>query len=160
MTLWAALAGGLAGTIVLTTALGGASAMGLTRIDLPFLLGTALTSNRARARLLGFLLHTVSGLAFAAIYFIVFLTIGHSGWLLGALFGAVHGLFSVTILVNIMLPAVHPLMGSAFTAANSTPLLEPPGFLMLNYGRSTPIVTILAHIAYGAIIGGFLGMGS
>ncbi len=160
MTFWAAMAGGFAGTTVLTTALGGASALGLTRIDLPFLLGTALTPNRARARLLGYLLHTVFGLAFAAIYFLVFLTIGRSGWLLGALFGVVHGLFSVTTLVNILLPAVHPLMGTSFSAANSTPLLEPPGFLMLNYGRSTPTVTILAHVAYGAIIGGFISMSS
>ncbi len=160
MTFWAAMAGGFAGTTVLTSALGGASAMGLTRIDLPFLLGTAVTSNRAKARMLGYLLHTVFGLAFAAIYFAVFASIGRSGWLLGALFGVVHGLFSATTLVNILLPAVHPLMGSPFTAADSTPLLEPPGFLMLNYGRSTPIVTILAHIAYGAIIGGFLSMSS
>ncbi len=158
MTLWSAIAGGLAGTLVLTTALSGASKMSLTRMDLPFLLGTAVTSHRARAKMLGFLLHLLFGLAFAVIYFAVFVTIHRSGWLLGALFGVVHGLFSVTTLVNVLLPAVHPLMGSTFTAADSTPLLEPPGFLMLNYGRSTPVVTLLAHIAYGAIIGGFVGM--
>ena len=32
-------------------------------------------------------------------------------------------------------------------------LIEPPGFLMLNYGRSTFAVTLLAHMAYGAMIG-------
>ena len=32
----------------------------------------------------------------------------------------------------------------------SSPLIEPPGFLMLNYGRSTFLVTLAAHIAYGA----------
>ncbi len=158
MTFWGAIAGGLAGTMVLTTALSGASKMSLTRMDLPFLLGTALTADRAKARMAGFLLHLLFGLGFAVIYFAVFVTIGTSGWLLGGLFGAVHGLFSVTTLVNVLLPAVHPLMGSTFTAADSTPLLEPPGFLMLNYGRSTPVVTVLAHIAYGAIIGGFLSM--
>ena len=46
-------------------------------------------------------------------------------------------------------------MGSELSAADSSPLLEPPGFLMLNYGRGTPIATLLAHIAYGAIVGGF-----
>jgi hypothetical protein len=25
---------------------------------------------------------------------------------------------------------------------------------MLNYGRSTPLVTLIAHIAYGAMVGG------
>jgi hypothetical protein len=158
MSVWSAIAGGFAGTVVLTTALSGASALGLTRMDLPFLLGTALTANRAKARVVGFLLHLLFGLGFALMYFAVFAAIGRGGWLLGALFGVVHALFSLTTLVNGLLPAVHPLMGTTFTAADSTPLLEPPGFLMLNYGRGTPIVTVLAHIAYGAIIGGFVGM--
>ena len=35
-------------------------------------------------------------------------------------------------------------------------LLEPPGFMMLNYGRSTPIVIVLAHVIYGAIIEAFV----
>jgi hypothetical protein len=38
-------------------------------------------------------------------------------------------------------------MGSTLSAADSSPLLEPPGFLMRNYGRGTPIATLLAHIA-------------
>jgi hypothetical protein len=40
-------------------------------------------------------------------------------------------------------------------AAGTAPLLEPPGFLLLNYGRQTPVVTVLAHVAYGALVGGF-----
>jgi GH15 family glucan-1,4-alpha-glucosidase len=32
---------------------------------------------------------------------------------------------------------------------------EPPGFLLLNYGRQTPLVTVLGHIVYGAIVGSF-----
>jgi hypothetical protein len=51
-------------------------------------------------------------------------------------------------------------MASPATAANSTALLEPPGFLMLNYGPQTPIVNVLAHIAYGAIVGGFIQLAS
>jgi hypothetical protein len=47
-------------------------------------------------------------------------------------------------------------MGSPLTGAASSPLLEAPGFLMLNYGRQTPLVTILGHIAYGTIVGGFI----
>ena len=38
---------------------------------------------------------------------------------------------------------------SSESAANSSPLLEPPGFLLRNYGRGTPTATLLAHIAYG-----------
>jgi hypothetical protein len=29
---------------------------------------------------------------------------------------------------------------------------------MLNYGRGTPIATLLAHIAFGAIVGGFISV--
>jgi len=46
-------------------------------------------------------------------------------------------------------------MGTTMSAADSAPLLESPGFLLLNYGRATPTVTILAHIAYGALVGVF-----
>jgi hypothetical protein len=51
-------------------------------------------------------------------------------------------------------------MGSTRSAADSTPLLEPPGFLMRNYGPGTLVATLLAHIAYGAIVGGFIALGS
>ena len=49
MSIWGALAGGFVGTLVLTTALRTANELGLTRVDLPFLLGTAFTA-RSRAR--------------------------------------------------------------------------------------------------------------
>ena len=35
-------------------------------------------------------------------------------------------------------------------------LLEPPALFAQNYGRRTVAVTLLAHVAYGAILGGFL----
>ena len=154
MSIWGALAGGFVGTLVLTTALRTANELGLTRVDLPFLLGTAFTGDRARAKALGYLLHLVAGEVFALIYYAIFAAIDTSGWALGALFGVLHGTVSATALVGILLPVVHPRMGSVLSAADSSPLLEPPGFLMRNYGRGTPIATVLAHIAYGAIVGG------
>jgi RsiW-degrading membrane proteinase PrsW (M82 family) len=30
--------------------------------------------------------------------------------------------------------------------------------MMLNYGRSTPLVTIASHAAYGAIVGRFISL--
>jgi hypothetical protein len=158
MSIWGAVAGGFIGTLVLTTALRTANELGLTRVDLPFLLGTAVTGDRARAKALGYLLHLVAGEVFALIYYAIFAAIDTSGWLLGALFGLLHGVVSATALVSILLPVVHPRMGSALSAADSRPLLEPPGFLMRNYGRGTPIATLLAHIAYGAIVGGFVSL--
>lgn len=158
MTVWGALTGGVAGTLVLTTALRGASELGWTRIDLPFLLGTALSRNRVQAKAIGYALHFAFGVLFALVYFAIFLAIGRAGWWLGAVFGLVHALFAGTALVNILLPLLHPRMANPLTAAGSAPLLEAPGFLLTNYGRSTPLVTVLAHIAYGAIVGGFVSL--
>jgi hypothetical protein len=158
MSVSGALAGGFVGTLVLTTALRTANELGLTRVDLPFLLGTALTGDRARAKAVGYLLHLVAGEMFALIYYAIFSAIDTSGWALGALLGLLHGIVSATALVNVLLPTLHPRMGSTLSATDSHPLLEPPGFLLRNYGRGTPIVTLLAHVAYGAIVGGFASM--
>jgi hypothetical protein len=158
MSVWAAVAGGFAGTLVLTTALRAGNELGLTRMDLPFLLGTAFSADRTRAKAIGYLLHFLAGVMFALVYYALFLAIGHSGWWLGAAFGLVHGLFSGTALVNTLLPLIHPRMGTPSTAAPEVALLEPPGFLMLNYGPRTPLVSLAAHIAYGAVVGGFVAL--
>ena len=159
MSVWGALAGGFVGTLVFTTAMRGASELHLTRMDLPFLLGTAITTDRRRAKALGYLAHFGFGLLFAPGYYALFRAIDRDGWLIGAFFGLLHGLFAATALVNVLLPAFHPRMGTTFTASDSTPLLEPPGFLIRNYGRATLAITLLAHIAYGAIVGGFTALG-
>lgn len=160
MSVWGALAGGFAGTIVLTTVLRAGTELRLTRIDLPFLLGTALTADRIRAKALGYLLHFAFGLVFALVYYAIFTAIGRAGWWLGALFGLGHGLFSGSALVNVLLPVVHPRMGSPETTARTSALLEPPGFLMRNYGIRTPLVSMLAHILYGTLVGAFAALGS
>jgi hypothetical protein len=156
VSVWAALAGGFAGTVVLTTAMAAGSQLRLTRIDIPFLLGTVFSEDRARARVVGYALHFVAGVAFALVYYAAFVVLGRAGWALGLLLGLVHALFAGTTLVNVLLPVVHPRMGTPTSAADSSPLLEPPGFMLLNYGRATPIVTVLGHLAYGAIVGAFV----
>lgn len=155
--IWGALAGGFLGTIVLTTILRGASELRLTRIDVPFLLGTALTIDRVRAKALGYALHFAFGLLFALAYYAVFAVLDRAGLLLGAALGVVHALFAGSALVSVLLPVVHPRMGTGFDAAGTAPLLEPPGFLLVNYGRRTPAVMVVAHLLYGAIVGGFAG---
>jgi len=83
---------------------------------------------------------------------VFFQIIGRDTWWIGALLGAVHAVFTATIVVNVLLPIVHPRMATTETAANETTLIEPPGFLMLNYGRSTFFVSLVAHIAYGTVV--------
>jgi hypothetical protein len=160
MSLWGAAIGGLTGTFVLTTILRGASELRLTRIDLPFLLGTAVTTDRGRAKAIGYVLHFVAGLLFSLAYYVGFVVLGRSGWLLGAAFGLIHGLFAGSALVNILLPIVHPRMGTPMSSIHSKALLEPPGFMMMNYGRSTPVVSLAAHVVFGAIVGAFTAAAS
>jgi hypothetical protein len=158
MSVWAAAVGGLVGTFVLTTVLRVASELRSTRMDLPFLLGTVVTADRQRAKLVGYILHFMAGLLFSLAYYVGFVGLGRAGWLLGAVFGVIHGLFAMTALVNVLLPVIHPRMGSSLSSVDSTALLEAPGFLMLNYGRATPVVTLVAHVIYGAIVGGSVSL--
>jgi hypothetical protein len=148
-----AVAGGFLGTLVLSTLIKAASEMGMTRMDLALLLGTAVTDNRRKARAIGYLFHLMLGILFALAYAACFRIVGFDTWWLGALLGAVHAIFTATVVVNVLLPIVHPRMATTETAANETTLIEPPGFLMLNYGRSTFLVSLVAHVAYGAVVG-------
>jgi hypothetical protein len=155
VTIWGALAGGAVGTIVLTSSLRLAQELGWTRMDLPLLLGTIFTDRRGPASVVGYVVHFGNGLLFALAYYGVFRAVDHAGWLFGAALGLVHAGLAGGALVTVLLPAVHPRMGTPWSDAEETPLLEPPGFLLMNYGRRTVIWTVLAHIAYGAIVGGF-----
>lgn len=59
-------------------------ALGLTRLGIPFILGTMFTSDRDRAKLVGHGLNLVAAIAFGAIYVLFFEIHGHSGLLYGA----------------------------------------------------------------------------
>ena len=155
MSLWGALAGGLVGTAVLTSGLRAAQEKGWTRMDLPLLLGTAFTSNRNRAQALGFATHFVNGLLFSLLYYAIFRAAGEASWWFGLALGGVHATFAGGALVNVLLPVVHPRMGTPWTDAEETPLLEPPGFMLVNYGPATAGVTFALHLVYGSIVGAF-----
>ena len=148
-----ALAGGFVGTLVMVIITRAATEMGLTRMDLPFLLGTIVTEDRRRAKAIGYAFHLMFGLIFALLYWAFFAIIGRASWWIGGLAGALQALFISTVLVNELLPVIHPRMATFDTAANQFALIEPPGFLMRNYGRNTFLVTLAAHVAYGAIVG-------
>jgi hypothetical protein len=155
VTIWGALAGGAIGTIVLTSGLRLAQELGWTRMDIPLLLGTVFTDSRGRAMLIGTTIHFANGLLFALGYYAVFRAVDQAGWAFGAVLGVVHASLAAGVLVTLLLPAIHPRMGTPWSDAEETPLLEAPGFLLLNYGRRTALWTLLGHIAYGAIVGGF-----
>lgn len=153
-----ALAGGFVGTIVLTTGSRAAQALGWTRMDIPLLLGTAFTSDRNRASVIGYALHFANGIAFSLVYGLVFEAVGRAGLLFGVALGVAHGAFAGGALLNVLLPAVHPRMGATWTDARSTPILEPPGVLLSNYGRATMVLTFALHLVYGGIVGVFAAL--
>jgi len=155
VSLWGALVGGAVGTIVLTSGLRVAQELGVTRMDIPLLLGTIFTDRRDRASVIGYVIHFFNGLLFALAYYGVFRAVGHAGWLFGAALGLVHAALAGGLLLTVLLPAVHPRMGTPWTDAEETPLLEAPGFLLANYGRRTVIWTLFGHMVFGAIVGGF-----
>jgi hypothetical protein len=155
MMVWGALAGGAVGGTLLASGYRLAQELGWTRIDIPFLLGTLFTENRRQAAVIGYFVHIFNSLVFALLYAAVFAATGRASWWFGLALGAVHAGFAGGALVNLLLPAVHPRMGTPWTDSTDTPLLEPPGFMLLNYGRSTALVTLVLHLAYGAIVGLF-----
>ena len=154
MNLPSILLWGFAATVVLTTLTIGAQSLGLTRIDIPFIVGSMFTPDRDRAKVIGVALHMINGWGFAIVYALFFEYLREPTWWFGALMGAVQGVFVVAVLLP-LLPGVHPRMVSDSRGPEPTRLLEPPGFLATNYGRKTPLVTVLVHALYGAILGAF-----
>jgi hypothetical protein len=145
---------GFGATVVLTVLLSASQWLRVTRINLPYMLGTIVTRSRDRARLYGFAIHMVDGMAISLVYVGAFETLGWSTWWFGALIGAVHAAFVLLVAIP-ALPGIHPRMSSESTGPTVARELEPPGFLAMNYGIRTPISLVIAHIAYGAILGGF-----
>lgn len=145
---------GFSATVVMTTTMAAGQGLGFTRMSLPFLVGTIFTPARDRAMVVGVAAHFVNGFLFALFYAWVFESLGRATAWLGAGIGVMHALFVLTVGMA-MLPGLHPHMVSEYYGPTPNRLLQPPGFMALNYGRRTPIVTILAHLLYGGILGAF-----
>jgi hypothetical protein len=149
---------GLIATAALTAVMTGAQLAGLTRLDIPLMLGTIVVADPDRARVAGFFIHLVNGQAFALGYALVFAATDEATWWAGLLLGLLHGAVALLVIVP-LLPGFHPHMASERAGLSGGAALEPPGLLGLNYGRETPLVTMLAHAAYGVALGILLDPG-
>ncbi|HEX2241217.1 MAG TPA: hypothetical protein VHJ82_08780 [Actinomycetota bacterium] len=149
---------GFGATVALTAVLVTAQLAGLTRMDIPMLLGTIFVEDPDRARVAGFFVHLINGQIFALMYALAFSLLGEASWWLGTLFGAFHGFVALTIIVP-LLPGIHPRMASERSGPDARHVLEPPGLFAHNYGRQTTAVTLMAHMIYGALLGIFLTPG-
>jgi hypothetical protein len=150
LLLWALLA-----TVAMTAILEGSQGLGFSRLSLPFLIGTFFTSNRRRAVVLGFVIYTIGGWLFAFIYVALFISVAVFTWWFGMLVGILHGIILLVWALPV-LPYAHPRVASEYNGVTSQRMLEPPGFLALNYGRMTPLTTLIGQAVYGATLGGFV----
>ena len=147
-----ALLAGFAGTLLLTSLEAGAQQLHLTRMSLPYLLGTAFTRSRDRAKVIGFFAHLINGQAFALLYVAVFRATGGGGPWRGAIVGLIHA--GVVLLVIVpLLPSIHPRMATVDQGPTDLRQIEPPGPLALHYGASTPAMLIVAHAIFGIVVG-------
>src|SRR5579864_4591739 len=152
---WASwLLWGFVANILLTTVSSASQGLGLTRMNIPYMLGTIFTPNRDRAKLYGFLIHAGAGWLFSLIYVLIFQAIGAAGWWRGVIVGVLHAFFVLTV-VMALLPGLHPRMASEHHGPEAHNALEPPGFLALHYGVQTPLAVVLSHAIFGAILGAF-----
>jgi hypothetical protein len=149
---------GVVATTGLTAVMMVAQLAGRTRFDLPLMLGTIVTPDPDRARVAGFAIHLAVGQVFALFYAAGFAALDRSDWWLGALFGLAHAVVALAVLVP-LLPGIHPRMATNRAGPASVAVLEPPGLFALSYGVATPAVALGAHVAYGAVLGLFLGSG-
>ncbi|SCF16776.1 hypothetical protein GA0070607_6384 [Micromonospora coriariae] len=143
---------GLVATAVLTAAMIAAQLAGLTRIDFPLVLGTFVTEDPDRARVVGFFMHLCAGQGFALGYAATFALLHRATWWVGALLGTIHVGIALTVLLP-LLPGVHPRMASQRAGLTSTAVLEPPGLFAVNYGIQTPAVVTTVHVLYGVVLG-------
>ena len=148
------LVGGFGATVLLTTIMAGSQGLGLTRMNIPYLLGTIFTPNRDRAKVYGVMLHLLFGWIFSLVYVGAFHVMRESSWWFGAAIGFVHGAFALGVVMPI-LPGMHPRMASEVHGPTVVRQLEPPGFLARNYGGRTPWSVAIAHVVYGAVLGLF-----
>ena len=145
---------GFVATVVMTTILSVSQGLRLTRMSFPLMLGTIVSKDWERAKLYGFIVHVFNGWLLSVVYALAFETWNRATWWIGAGIGGVHGLFVVSAILP-LLPAIHPRMARPYHQSDEPMLLEPPGFMALNYGRETPLITVMAHVVYGAILGAF-----
>lgn len=143
---------GFIATVALSAMLATSQGLRLTRMNLPYLLGSVVTHDRDRARLYGIFVHIVNGWFFSIFYVLIFEDRHLVSWWFGMLIGLAHALLILSVGM-MLLPSIHPRMASERHGPTAIRQLEPPGFMALNYGYQTPISIFLAHAVFGAILG-------
>lgn len=134
---------GAAGTGGMTALMHFITRRGITNADMVRAIGTVFTPSRDRAWLVGMILHLAAGVIFALLYTLIFDSLSRDGifalTVIGAVFGATHGLVVSSFLINAV-ARHHPV--EEFRQAD---------FLV-------GAAHLLGHIVYGTLVGLILGL--
>jgi hypothetical protein len=148
------IAGGLATAVMTATMLVGA-AVGMTRMDMPLMLGSMFRREAGSARALGWMLHFMNGLVFGLVYALVWWAIDPAlddAWWIGLLFGGVHG--AVALMAMPMMSSMHPRVRQAAVGTPPGEVVLPPfGFGGIGFGAMTPLGIVMGHLVFGVVWG-------
>lgn len=125
-------------------------AMGMTRMDLLDLLGSVIAPpHTARSRAIGAVIHHVNGalLGIAWAYGVVLLG-AQANWASGLVWGVV--LWGLALVMMSSIGAIHPQIRRGYE--------EDPGLAATNFGKMTPIGSLMGHLVYGVLLGGLYQM--
>jgi hypothetical protein len=142
----AGLTGGLAFLVIVWDAIAG----GITRMGYLYVLGAGVAprASGGTAYGLGLLVHValsaILGLAYAGLFDAVGVSSVGDGVAFGLLIGLVHGAAAM-LAAGWVLAHIHSLVRNG--------RLAKPGTALTGYGRSTPVVWMIAHAAFGATVG-------
>jgi hypothetical protein len=140
LTMIRAAAAGLAGTGAVVGAMACARRMGLTRLDFPRIIATALGRERSVTRAAGWALFVWNGAALALGYRTALRFTGREASVpRGAVVGLAHGLVAAGAAA--LLSPVHPRPDRAGLVSET--------------GPRPPLQDLAVHVVYGAVIGAF-----
>lgn len=142
MNVLAALIAGLVGTAAMTLLMMLAPRMGMPKMDVMGMLGSMVSQDAGRARLIGAVMHFMMGMVFAVVYALLWsLGIGSASALWGLIFGAVHGLGA-----GVMMPVMTRVMPSPVSSAGVATASASPS------GMSGMPGLLMGHMVFGLVV--------
>lgn len=140
-----AIVWGVVATIAFTLFSMMGAGMGMTRMDLLDLLGSAVaTPGTTRSRAIGAIIHHTNGAILAVAFVYGALLLGVSpDWIAGLIWGAI--LWALALLMMTTIGSVHPAMRRGEQ--------EDPGPAAVHFGAMTPVGSLMGHLVYGALLG-------
>lgn len=142
----AGLTGGLAFLVIVWDAIAG----GVTRVGYLYILGAGIAPRTSRSTRYGLglgihaTLSALFGLLYAGVLDWVAVSSLGDAVALGLLIGLLHGAVGMVV-ADWILSRFHPLVRNGELAK--------PGRALTGYGRSTPVVWIIAHAVFGLTVG-------